>query len=69
MHPPSTRPPLPNYVRKLRHLQRMGALPLDVGVHMIDVAHDDWCDIFQGKRCNCDPQVRLKATLPDASRN
>ena len=58
--------PQPNYVRKLHYLYRIGALPRDIGLHMVDVAHDDWCGIFQEppQRCNCDPDIRLKATVP-----
>ena len=52
-----------NYIRKLHYLWRIGALPRTVGLHMLDVAHDDWCGIFEGKRCNCDPDVRLKYSL------
>jgi len=27
---------------------------------VFDVLHDDWCQIFNGADCNCDPDVRLK---------
>jgi hypothetical protein len=60
---------LPNYVRKLHYLYRIGAIPADAGLHMVDIEHDDWCGIFQGKRCNCDPTIKLKASVPDVSRN
>ena len=30
-----------NYLRKLRYLWRIGALPRRVGLHMVDVCHDD----------------------------
>ena len=52
-----------NYLQKLHHLWRTGALPRDAGLHLIDVAHDDWCGIFDGKRCNCDPDIKLKRSL------
>ena len=55
--------PHPNYMRKLHYLWRIGALPRDVGLHMLDVAHGDWCGIFEGKRCNCDPDITLKFGL------
>ena len=29
--------PQPDYVRKLRYLWRIGAIPRDAGVHMVDV--------------------------------
>ena len=28
-------------------------------VHHMDIFHDDWCAIFQGKPCNCNPDVKL----------
>src|SRR5262245_61675090 len=37
---------LPNYMRKLRYLQRIGAIPIGAGLHLVDVAHDDWCGMF-----------------------
>ena len=57
------RVPQPNYVRKLHYLYRIGAIPRSVGVHMITVFHDDWCAIYQDRRCNCDPDITLKATV------
>jgi hypothetical protein len=65
----SKRSPLPNYVRKLHYLYRIGALPPGAGLHLVDIEHDAWCRIFQGKRCNCNPDIRLKATVPDHSQN
>ena len=59
----------PNYVRKLYYLWRIGAIPRAVGVHMLDVAHDDWCGIFANKRCNCNPAIRLKWSQPAAAQN
>lgn len=59
-------PQLPNYVRKLRYLHRIGALPREVGLHMVEVYHDDWCGIYKDQRCQCDPDIRLKCSLPAA---
>lgn len=56
----TTTMPQHNYLRKLRRLMASGALPRDVGVHQLDIAHDDWCDIFTGRRCNCDPTIRVR---------
>ena len=58
-----------NYLRKLRYLMRVGALPQAVGLHQITVYHDDWCGIYQDKRCNCAPDIRLAWSQPDAARN
>ena len=24
------------------------------------VAHDDWCGIYKGRECNCDPRITFK---------
>lgn len=59
-----------NYLRKLLYLQRIGALPKDVGVDLIDVFHDSYCGLINGRgRCNCEPDVRLKWSQPDAAKN
>jgi len=58
-----------NYLRKILYLQRIGALPKSVGVHLFDVYHDAPCGIFEGKRCNCDPFVKLAFSMPDAAKN
>ena len=58
-----------NYLRKLRYLMRVGALPHAVGLHQITVYHDDWCGIYQDKRCNCNPDIRLAWSQPDAAKN
>ena len=31
------------------------------GVYMAAVFHDDWCGIYSGKGCNCEPYTRLFA--------
>jgi hypothetical protein len=59
-------PKQPNYAQKLQYRWRIGALPRAVGLHMVTIWHDDWCGIYQGKACNCDPDITLKATLPGA---
>jgi hypothetical protein len=60
--------PIPphNCRAKIRALWEAGAIPRDAGLHMIDIAHEDWCGVLQGKRCNCDPDIALKATVPRA---
>lgn len=34
-------PKQPNYMRKLHYLVRIGAIPQDVGLHMVTIYHDD----------------------------
>ena len=59
-----------NYLRKLHYLYRIGAIPREVGVSMIDVFHDDYCRLINGRgHCNCNPDVKLKWSQPDAAKN
>ena len=58
--------PQPNYVRKLHFLYCLGAIPRDIGLHMINVYHDSWCGIFKNQRCDCNPDIKWKSTLPGA---
>jgi hypothetical protein len=58
-----------NYLRKLRYLMAVGALPRAIGVHEVVVSHDPWCGIYQDRRCHCDPEIRLAWSQPDASTN
>ena len=53
----------PNYLRKLQYLYACGALPVGA-VHMVDILHDGWCRHFQGQPCNCNPDIRLKYSVP-----
>ena len=55
--------PQHNYLAKIEAMWQTGALPREVGLHQISVAHDDWCGIFEGKRCCCDPDIQLKFSL------
>jgi len=47
-------------------MAKTGALPRTVGVHQITVDHDEWCGLFEGQRCNCEPEIRLRWSLSDA---
>jgi hypothetical protein len=58
-----------NYVQKLHFLWRTGAFPRPVGLQQIDVAHDDWCTIFEGRRCNCNPDIRLRRSQSSAAQH
>jgi hypothetical protein len=53
-----------NYVRKLRYLIRTGAIPRMVGYHPLQVDHDDWCNIWQQRFCNCNPDSSLRWSQP-----
>jgi hypothetical protein len=52
-----------NYVTKLHRFYQTGVLPCEVGLSQLTIAHDNWCGIFQKKRCDCDPDIRLKFSL------
>jgi hypothetical protein len=26
----------------------------------VDIYHDDWCGIYHGGYCNCDPELKLR---------
>jgi hypothetical protein len=51
-----------NYMRKLLAMQARGELT--VGVSDVEVAHDDWCRIYKGGYCNCDPEIRVRKRVP-----
>jgi hypothetical protein len=46
----------------VRHLPEVG---LDVigkpGVHHLVCFHDQWCRIYSGEACNCEPHVKVYA--------
>ena len=48
-----------NYYRKLIKLVEEGKLPPGY-VGEVDVYHDDWCRIYRGGYCNCDPEIKLR---------
>ena len=52
-----------NYYRKLLDLVEQGKVPVG-RVREVDVCHDDWCRIYRGGYCNCDPEIRLRP-LPE----
>ena len=55
----SPRPPFKdNHVKKLRAMLARGELKMKPGAlsHLM-IAHDDWCAIFKGGVCNCDPYI------------
>lgn len=48
-----------NYLPKVLAMYERGEIA-SVGLHEVRVYHDDWCEIYQGTWCNCDPDVVLK---------
>jgi hypothetical protein len=56
-----------NHRVKLDRLCAAGKIPVAPGsVNRIDFIHDDWCGIFAGGFCDCDPDVRLNGRAVDA---
>jgi hypothetical protein len=54
-----------NYFAKLmQYVEIHGIVPGQI--REIDVCHDDWCRIYRGGYCNCDPEIRLH-TPPQGS--
>lgn len=55
-----------NHLKRLLELQAQGKLPRQAGLFEIDVVHDDWCDMLQGKGyCNCNPEFRQRPAATD----
>ena len=46
-----------NYLIKLRRLE--SECKLQPGLWHADIRHDDWCGIFRGQRCDCEPDIRI----------
>jgi hypothetical protein len=49
-----------NYYRKVMDLLASNPDLQTAGLHDIDIRHDAWCAIHQGRYCNCDPDVRVR---------
>ena len=53
-----------NHIKKIKRLIAEGRIRCDAGtVSQVDVKHDLWCGIFKGKRCHCDPDIKLSWKL------
>lgn len=50
----------PSYVHRLIEAHDAGKLPRG-SVSIAIVEHDDACDIFDGRSCNCDSDLRIVA--------
>ena len=46
-----------NYFAKLQKLITEGKIS---GVKDVDIFHDDWCAIYDGGYCNCDPDIKIR---------
>ncbi len=49
------------YVKRLDEALRAGAFAGPPGrVGMVEVRHDDWCGIWKGGACNCEPELAVR---------
>jgi hypothetical protein len=47
-----------NYLKKLAQLQSDGKVPGELGkAYDARIAHDNWCRVYNGGECNCDPDI------------
>jgi hypothetical protein len=47
-----------NHLNLLLEQIASGKIPTEPGIVHIDVAHDDWCDLLNGRgKCNCNPEI------------
>ena len=51
----------PAYMRQLSELWRAGKLPAGANVHSVDIYHDEWCAVFKGEACDCEPEIKIRA--------
>ena len=48
-----------NYYKKLMKLYVQGRIPT-ASLTEVDIFHDDWCGVYSGRYCNCDPDIKLR---------
>lgn len=66
----SRRQRLPNHLREIQWLAQLGILRFTPGtVQEVTIEHDNWCAVWHGGRCNCDPLVQLPRVPGDARNN
>jgi hypothetical protein len=48
-----------DYFKKLLELYHQGKIRAPDLIE-VDVYHDDWCGVYRGQYCNCDPDIELR---------
>ena len=48
-----------NYKTKIKSMIENGDLPEGASLSTLNVYHDDFCSIFYGKKCDCNPTIKL----------
>ena len=54
-----------NYFEKLRRFIEKNR-PAPGKITEIDICHDDWCLIYKGGACNCNPEIKFHPS-PDSN--
>jgi len=52
----------------IEHILALNARDKDIralGLYHINVYHDEWCSIFRGGDCTCEPAVVVRGRLAD----
>lgn len=44
------------YLKRLNKAHESGIIEYG-RVTNVEVQHDDWCGVYSGKHCNCDPEI------------
>ena len=48
-----------NYKIKINKMIAAGELSEGASLTKLEVFHDDLCGIFYGKKCDCDPKIKI----------
>lgn len=43
-------------------------LPPGGQLYHVDIYHDDWCGMFSGRTCDCDPDIVIRPDLVESER-
>ena len=49
-----------NYAAKLLALGELGLIGEPGKVQEVDIYHDDWCGVYRGQPCNCNPEIKVR---------
>ncbi len=48
-----------NYLKRISEMHARGELDTAPGKSLdVTVSHDDWCMVFSGGACNCEPDIK-----------
>lgn len=55
-----------SYKKQLSEFCASGAIDMRPGeTSHVTVSHDDWCMVFSGGACNCEPDIKAGAPQPN----